>query len=185
VNPPPLRFQTARLTLRRPTIDDAQAIFDEYAADPEVTKYLVFTTHREVETVRVFLREVTAAAKEGTRFPWAITLTGYDRPIGMAEMRVEGARAEIGYVLAKKHWGQGYMPEALRVLVDWAMAQAEIHRVWAFCDVDNRGSTRVLEKIGMQREGILRKWSVSPNINDVPRDCYCYSVVKGLPHEQR
>jgi RimJ/RimL family protein N-acetyltransferase len=178
VNPPPHLFHTARLTLRRPTLDDAQAIFDEYAADPEVTKYLVFKPHREVETVRVFLREVMAAAVEGTRFPWAITLTGADKLIGMLEIRVKGARAEIGYVLAKRHWGRGYMPEALRVVVDWAMAQPEIHRVWAFCDVDNRGSTRVLEKIGMQREGILRKWFVFPNISDIPRDCCCYSVVK-------
>jgi RimJ/RimL family protein N-acetyltransferase len=178
MNPPPERFQTARLTLRRPTLDDAQAIFEEYAADPDVTKHLAFTPHREVETVRVFLRELMAAVEEGTRFPWAITLTGDDRLIGMVEMRVNGTRADVGYVLAKRHWGRGYIPEALRVVVDWAMGQAEIYRVWAFCDVENRASVRVLEKVGMQREGILRQWSVSPNVSDVPRDCYCYSVVK-------
>jgi RimJ/RimL family protein N-acetyltransferase len=178
MNPPPERFQTARLTLRRPTLDDAQAIFEEYAADPDVTKYLVFKPHVEVETVRVFLRELMAAVEEGARFPWAITLTGADRPIGMLEIRVDGTGGNIGYVLAKRHWGRGYMPEALRVVVDWAMAQPEIYRVWAFCDVDNVTSARVMDKIGMQREGILRRWSVSPNVSDEPRDCFCYSVVK-------
>ncbi len=178
MNPPPDRFQTARLTLRRPTLDDAQAIFEEYAADPDVTKYLVFKPHHEVETVRVFLRELMAAVEEGTRIPWAITLTGADRLIGMLEIRIDGVGANLGYVLAKQYWGRGYMPEALRAVVDWAMAQPEIYRVWAFCDVDNQGSAHVMEKIGMQREGILRRWSVSPNVSDEPRDCFCYSVVK-------
>jgi [ribosomal protein S5]-alanine N-acetyltransferase len=178
MNPPPERFQTARLTLRRPTLDDAQAIFEEYAADPDATKHLTFKPHREVETVLVFLRELMAALDEGARFPWAITLTGDDRLIGMVEMRVNGSRADIGYVLGKRHWGRGYVPEALRAVVDWAMAQPEIYRVWAFCDVENLGSARVMEKIGMQREGILRRWSVSPNVSDEPRDCFCYSVVK-------
>jgi ribosomal-protein-alanine N-acetyltransferase len=178
MNPPPERFRTSRLTLRRPTLDDAQAIFEEYAADPDVTKYLVFKPHTEVETVRVFLRELMAAVEEGARFPWAVTLTGTDRLIGMLEIRIDGMGANIGYVLAKQYWGRGYMPEALRAVVEWAMGQPEIYRVWAFCDVDNQGSARVMEKIGMQREGILRRWSVSPNVSDEPRDCYCYSVVK-------
>jgi RimJ/RimL family protein N-acetyltransferase len=70
------------------------------------------------------------------------------------------------------------MPEALRPIVDWALQQKEIYRIWAFCDVDNRASARVLEKIGMQREGVLRRWFVHPNMGDVPRDCFCYARIK-------
>ena len=58
------------------------------------------------------------------------------------------------------------------------MDQEPIHRVWAVCDVENRGSARVLEKVGMQREAILRKWLVHPNISPIPRDCYCYAIVR-------
>jgi hypothetical protein len=53
-----------------------------------------------------------------------------------------------------------------------------IFRVWALCDVDNLASARVMEKVGMQREGILRRWILHPNLSDEPRDVYCYSVVK-------
>ena len=50
--------------------------------------------------------------------------------------------------------------------------------MWAVCDIDNLASARVMEKAGMQREGILKRWSVHPNISAEPRDSYCYAVVK-------
>jgi RimJ/RimL family protein N-acetyltransferase len=178
VNPPPERFETARLRLRRPTMADAPDVF-AYASDPEVTRLLAFTTHRELGTVEDFLRDLASATERGERFAWGITEAGSDRLIGMAEIRIQPVKAEIGYVLSKHHWGRGYMAEALRPVVDWALGQESIHRVWAFCDAENRGSARVLEKLGMECEGTLRKWFVHPNLSDVPRDCLCYSIVKG------
>jgi len=59
-----------------------------------------------------------------------------------------------------------------------ALGQEEIHRVSALCDIENAASARVLERIGMQCEGILRKSIMHPNVSDTPRDCFCYSVVK-------
>jgi RimJ/RimL family protein N-acetyltransferase len=70
------------------------------------------------------------------------------------------------------------MPEAIRPLVEWALRQSHIHRVWAFCDVENRASARVFEKLGMHKEGTLRRWIVHPNVGEIPRDCYVYSCVK-------
>jgi RimJ/RimL family protein N-acetyltransferase len=61
---------------------------------------------------------------------------------------------------------------------DWVLAQPEIHRVWAVCDVDNLASARVMEKSGMEREGRLRRWAVHPNLSGGPRDFWCYSRVK-------
>jgi RimJ/RimL family protein N-acetyltransferase len=70
------------------------------------------------------------------------------------------------------------MAEAVRPVVAWLLSQPEIYRVWAFCDLENTGSARVLEKVGMQREGVLRRWAVHPNVGDTPRDCVCFSIVK-------
>jgi RimJ/RimL family protein N-acetyltransferase len=84
----------------------------------------------------------------------------------------------LGYVLGRKFWGQGYMTEAVRAVVDYALAEPEVFRVWAVCDVENAASARVLEKAGMRREGILRRWSMHPNISDEPRDSLCYARVK-------
>ena len=70
------------------------------------------------------------------------------------------------------------MTEALQPLVNWVINQPEIYRVWAVCDCENLASARVLEKIGMTREGVLRRWLIHPNLSDVPRDCLCYAKVK-------
>ena len=68
--------------------------------------------------------------------------------------------------------------EALRPIVEWSLAQPGIFRVWALCDVDNAASARVLEKVGMRREGLLRRNTMHPNVSDEPRDSYCYAIVK-------
>ena len=96
----------------------------------------------------------------------------------MIDLRPQGERTEIGYVLARPYWGQGYMTEAARAVVEWTLSQPEIYRVWAVCDVDNAASAKVLEKVGMQREGVLRRWITHPNVEAVPRDCYCYAIIK-------
>jgi RimJ/RimL family protein N-acetyltransferase len=70
------------------------------------------------------------------------------------------------------------MTEAATSIVDWAIAQPQIFRVWAFCDVENAASARVLEKLGMKYEGILRRWLAHTNISADPRDCLCYAKVK-------
>jgi RimJ/RimL family protein N-acetyltransferase len=70
------------------------------------------------------------------------------------------------------------MTEAARVVVEWALSCPDVYRVWATCDVDNVASARLLEAVGMQREGVLRRWLVHPNVGDAPRDALCYALVK-------
>jgi len=70
------------------------------------------------------------------------------------------------------------MPEAVQALVNWALGQEEIFRVWAVCDLENPASARVMEKVRMRCEGILRKYIIHPNIGDEPRDSYMYAIVK-------
>ena len=174
----PTQIETPRLILRLPTVADAEAIFDEYAQDPSVTKYLSWRPHEEVRTVRAFVSELLEAMTHRRRQAWVITARDSHRPIGMIDFHMDSARVMVGYVLARSYWGRGFMPEALRPTVDWALSEEPVHRAWAFCDVENRGSVRVLEKVGMIREGILRRWFVHPNISQFPRDCYSYSRVK-------
>jgi RimJ/RimL family protein N-acetyltransferase len=150
----------------------------EYAQDAEVTRFLSWRPHQRVETLVAYLRDALSAQDKGGFWVWAITLKGSDRPIGMIHAELPDHRFNFGYVLAKRYWGKGYMAEAVRPLVEWALRQEAIHRVWSFCDVENRASARVLEKLGMQKEGILRRFFVHPNASDTPRDCYVYSRVR-------
>jgi len=96
-------------------------------------------------------------------------------PIGAIDLRPEAWRISFGYVLARKHWGQGLMAEAPGCLVSSSLAHPGIFRAFAFCDVENLGSARVMEKAGMTREGILRRWHVCPSIGPEPRDCFIFA----------
>ena len=175
---PPERIETERLVLRKPCVDDAPAIFAGWAQDPEVTTHLTWRPHSNIETTIAMLERVAAAWEHGLRFPFVITEKNTHQLAGMIEIRMEGHKAELGYVLAKEFWGKGYMNEAVRALIDWAFQQPSIYRVYATTSVENFGSQRVMEKAGMQREGLLRKYVVHPNISDEPRDSYIYAIVK-------
>ncbi len=178
VLPVPERIQTERLVLREPTLEDAPAIFERYAQDPEVVRYLSWRAHRSIEDTYAFLRHCHALRQSGEGFPWVLTLINEDSLIGMLGLHPTRHRAEVRYVLARAYWNRGYMTEALRSVVAWALTRPEIFRVWALCDIDNRGSARVLEKAGFEREGILHRWMVHPNVSHEPRDSFCYAIVK-------
>jgi len=175
---PPEVLYTERLILRPPRISDAAPIFHAYAQDTEVTRYVIWEPHRNVQETERFVVDCVRAWEGDVKFPWVITWREADEPVGMVEMRINGFKADVGYVVARPFWGRGVVTEALRPVVEWALGQESIYRVWALCDVENVGSARVLEKVGMQREGLLRRYSLHPNIDAEPRDCYCYAVVK-------
>jgi RimJ/RimL family protein N-acetyltransferase len=169
--PPPDNFATHRLLCRRPRLEDAAAIFAAYATDPEVTRYLTWKPHAGVASLAAFLGIQIGAWEQRTSFRYELCLKGTDSPIGAIVLCPEGPMVKFGYVLAKPLWGRGLMAEALKFLVDWSLAQPEIFRAYAFCDVENQSSARVMEKAGMTREGILRRWHVCPTIGPEPRDC--------------
>ncbi|HEY0079568.1 MAG TPA: GNAT family N-acetyltransferase [Pyrinomonadaceae bacterium] len=175
---PPEHIETKRLALRMPSLSDAEAIFNSYAQDTEVTSYLTWRPHKNIQETEGFLSDCVAAWGGSARFPYVITLKESSEVIGMLEIRINDFKADVGYVVSRRHWGKGIATEALRGLVEWALSQESIYRVWALCDADNRASARVLEKVGMQCEGLLRRQIFHPNISDEPRDCYCYAAVK-------
>ncbi|MFZ5477103.1 MAG: GNAT family N-acetyltransferase [Myxococcota bacterium] len=166
------------MRLRLPRLDDAPVLFERYCRDPEVCRYMTWRPHLSDVETRAFLATVEEAWRTGVgERAWAITERGDDRPIGMI-----GARAHhgyvLGYVLARAWWGRGIVTEAARAVVAEAFRQGA-WRVWAFCDVENVASARVMEKAGMQLEGVLRRYVVHPNLGPQPRDCAVWAVVRG------
>jgi [ribosomal protein S5]-alanine N-acetyltransferase len=175
---PPETLETARLRLRKPVLEDADEIFRQYAQDVEVTKYVSWRAHRSVNETREFIRLCLEelAAKKSVHL--VIVRKEDHQLLGMIGLRGGDHKWELGYVLARAYWRKGYMTEAVKALVTWALQRPEIYRVWAVCDIDNKASARVMEKAGMQREGILRRWSIHPNVSDEPRDSHCYAIIK-------
>ena len=87
-------------------------------------------------------------------------------------------RAEIGFALGSRFWGVGYMPEALQRVCEAAFEDTRIARVQALCDEENQRSCRVMEKVGMELEGRLRRYGYHPNRSDTPRDCLMYALIR-------
>ena len=177
MNAPEL-IQTERLLLRRPRMEDAPVIFESYAQDPEVTRYLVWKPHKSVQETEDFLSACEQLWRTGKDYAYAITLKEDGKLIGMFGLHPMQMKVEVGYALARLHWGKGYMTEALRAAIDWAFTQPNVFRAQAICDVENIASARVMEKVGMTREGLLRRYVLHPNLSDEPRDTYIYAVVK-------
>jgi len=174
----PKQIETERLILRKPRMDDAPVVFAGWVQDPEVTRFLTWRPHDNIVQTESILTRAIAAWDGDARFPYMITLKENGAVIGMIDPRIAGHKVELGYVLGKAHQGQGYMTESVRAIIDWAFGHSTIYRVYATTGVDNIASQRVMEKAGMQREGLLRKYIVHPNISDEPRDSYIYAIVR-------
>ncbi|MGZ8434127.1 MAG: GNAT family N-acetyltransferase [Candidatus Binatia bacterium] len=175
---PPVVFETEHLVLRRPRMSDADDIFNNYARDPEVTRYVTWSPYTDSTAVPPFLQSRLSRWDSGEEYSWILTVPADDRAIGMIGCRAREHAADIGYVLGRAYWGRGYVTEAATAIVEWASRLETIYRVWAACEVENKASARVLEKVGMQREGILRRYIVHPNVSAEPRDCFVYAKVR-------
>jgi RimJ/RimL family protein N-acetyltransferase len=173
----PETFELQLVRLRRPRLSDAAAIF-EYGNDPEVAHFADWPRRAAIEPLIESLLARAARWESGEEFYWVITVPPHDLAIGGISCRVVGHAAEIGFLVARPHWGRGIATAVAQAVIEWALSLPAVVRVWATCDAENQASVRVLEKAGMVREGKLRRWAVRPNISAEPRDAFIYSVVR-------
>jgi RimJ/RimL family protein N-acetyltransferase len=174
----PEHIETPRLVLTRPSTGDAPAIFERYASDPDVTRFVGWPRHRSVDDTRGFVQFTEAEWQRAAAGVYLISSRANGTLLGSTGLGFETpSRASTGYVLAKDAWGQGYATEALLAMVDLAR-QLGVVRLYAICHPDHRASIRVLEKGGFAREGIWRRHSEFPNLAaGVPADVACYAVI--------
>lgn len=176
---PPETFLTPQLFARKPRASDAPAAFAAYASDLVVTRYLAWTAYSEVAPLQEFLQaRADEWEKESPSYAYLLCLRETDSPIGTIAIHFNGSNALFAYALGRAHWGRGLMTEALSYLVNWSLDQPHIFRAWAFCDAENLASARVMEKAGLTREGILRRWWPASGFGPEPRDCIVCSKVK-------
>ena len=155
------RMATPRLVLRPFSPTDVDDVF-EYAKDPEWAKYLPEVpqpySRRDAEE---FIADRMLASPD-KQVSWAIVLDGTG--IGGIILAVDAQHetGEIDYALAKTHWGQGFMPEAAGAVVDWGFRRRGLHKISSHPDIRNRRYWRVLEKMGMVREGVSRSHRKDP-----------------------
>lgn len=170
-------LETDRLILRKMAPGDAEAVF-AYASDPEVTRYVIWETHRSVEDSRAFLELVTSKYESGGEPEWGIVYKGDHRFVGtcgIVSWEPYHARAELGYALSRDYWGWGLMAEAVRAMISFGFEKMNLNRVEARCIAENVASARVMEKAGMLYEGTLRQREL---IKGAYRDMRLYAVLR-------
>ncbi len=153
------KLETSRLILRPFVKEDAEAMFRNWASDPEVTKYLTWPCYKGVDTAHAILADWTEKYQDKAWYQWAIELKEIGEPIGsisVVEYKEHVQSAEIGYCIGKPWWGNGIMTEALKAVMDFLFREVGILRIEAGHDVANPASGAVMAKCGMIREGILR-----------------------------
>jgi RimJ/RimL family protein N-acetyltransferase len=174
----PTEITTDRLFLRPPTTADAERIFVRYAQDPDVSRYMSWVPHRSIDDTRDYLRRVANDVEAGASAGYLIFSRDAGELLGSVGGRLNPPLIQWGYCLARDAWGRGFATEAARAFVKVAVRQPSIWRLQAFCDLENTRSARVLEKSGLKLEGVLRRYMVMPNLGDVPRDMFCYALVR-------
>lgn len=153
---PPI--QTPRLLLRKVTMADAKDIY-EYSRDEEVARHVLWEAQRSIRDAREYVRYLQRLYRSDQPASWGIIHRESGRligTIGFMNYNSDHSSAEIGYSLSREYWNQGLMTEAVRAVLRHAFEKMQLHRVEAQFELDNPASGRVMEKAGMQREGVLR-----------------------------
>ncbi|SFB07395.1 MULTISPECIES: GNAT family N-acetyltransferase [unclassified Bacillus (in: firmicutes)] len=170
-------LETERLILRKLTMDDLEDMF-AYASKDEVTKYVTWETHQTLEDTKRFLEFALNQYEQQKVAPWGMEEKETGKIIGTIDFvwwHPQHHSAEIGYVLNPSYWGKGITTEAARAIIDFGFKNMDLVRIQARCFVENIGSERVMEKTGMEYEGILRK---AMFVKGVHHDLKMYSIIK-------
>ena len=160
---------TPRIFLRQISDADVDAFYTVYS-NPEVMRYWSTPPLPNRDAASKQIAEIHEGFKRRELLKWAIALRDNDMLIGTATLfhpDFSNRRSEIGYALGRAQWGNGYMQETLKAVIDFAFEKLELHRIEADVDPRNTASIRTLERLGFQREGYLReRWQVNGEIQD-------------------
>ncbi len=157
-------IETSRMILRPFVPEDAAAMYDNWASDPDVTKYLSWPTHESVEISRMVTADWVSHYGEENYYQWAIVPKNLGQPIGsIAAVNINDrvGKVEIGYCIGKRWWHQGIMTEALDAVIRFFLDEVGVNRVEACHDPRNSHSGAVMEKCGMQCEGTQRQAGIN------------------------
>ncbi len=171
-------LETQRLILRRFVIDDAAAMYNNWASDEEVTKFLTWPAHSSVEASRYILEQWLPMYSDEKYYQWAIVPKELGEPIGSisaVEVDDTAERVHIGYCIGRKWWHMGITSEALSAVIDFFFDEVGVGRVDSRHDPRNPNSGRVMKKCGMKYEGTLRQ--ADRNNQGICDACY-YGMIR-------
>ena len=170
-------IETERLLLRKIKETDAEPMFRNRASDPEVTKYMTWNSHENIEVTKTIINYWLEEEKDPKTIRFIITLKNSDEPIGSIDVvRYIDDSPEIGYCLSRKYWNKGLMTEACKAFSKY-LFDIGFKKVLIKAMVENIGSNRVIEKCGFKfthQEHLEHQSSFKPN----PGTLNCYELIK-------
>ena len=172
-------IKTKRLILRKFKLTDVEDMFNNWASDSEVTKYLSWLPHDNIKETKKTIKTWIKEYENPKNYNWAIVPENFGKVIGsitVVGISNEKLRCEIGYCISKSYWNQGVTTEALKAIIDYLLKEVGFTRVQAKHDIDNPASGKVMLKAGMKYEGRLRKYNKNNKGELV--DCDMYSILK-------
>lgn len=147
-----MNTQQDMISIRRLTLDDVESTFT-YSSDFENTHYMLMVPHKTIDETRAFLEKcIDAYEKENPEYlSFAVDLDGVH--IGEVFAYLSEKEADIGWLIDKRYWGNGYASQAAKLLVDYLETELKRTDIVAYCDARNIPSQRVMQKIGMKFVG--------------------------------
>lgn len=170
---------TERLLLRPFQMEDANAMFNNWANDEDVVRYMTWLPHKNVDLTQSIIEVWVNKYNQDNYYQWAICFKDKPKsPIGsfsIISIDEQIKAFEVGYCIGKKWWGQGIITEAFNEVIQLSFNQIGANRIFAYHHIDNPSSGRVMEKCGLQKEGHLRE--VALNNQGELIDLILYSVL--------
>lgn len=172
-------LETDRLIIRAFRIEDAGAMFRNWAGDPEVTRFLTWPAHPSEEETRQVLSSWVEKNDQPDNYQWAIVWKETMEPIGSISVvtwRDEVGEAQVGYCIGKAWWHRGIVTECFSEVIRFLFCEVGVNRIWARHDVNNPHSGMIMKNCGLRHEGILRQ---ADRNNQGICDMSVYAILRG------
>ncbi|MDY2986611.1 MAG: GNAT family N-acetyltransferase [Peptoniphilus sp.] len=159
-----VKLETERLILKKFSLDDSEQVFKNWANEDEVTEFLRWKSHNNIEVTKNILSEWIKSYKNLDFYQWSIVLKETEESIGtisVVGMDEMTNKVHIGYCLGSKWWNLGIMSEAFSKVISFLFEKVGVKRIESQYDPENVGSGKVMKKCGLVYEGTLRNadWS--------------------------
>jgi len=159
-----IALETKRLILRKITIDDAEDMYNNWASDDVVTKYLLWLTHKNVETSKEIAKLWIENYQSPSFYLWVMELKENHQVIGsisILDINEELKSGEFGYCMSQKYWNQGLMSEGVRSILNYLFTKVKFDTIYARHQKENIASGKVMIKNKMRylctKEELIKK----------------------------
>ncbi len=153
-------LKTSRLILRQYRISDAVSMYNNYATDERVTKFLTWTPYQCIDDLKTWLTGTIKSYENNNVYHWAMEynkeVIGAVSVLAFDYHNEKNHCCELGYSLGYDYWNKGFTSEAVNAVIRFLFDEVGIHRISAKHDIENPASGEVMKKCGMLYEGCLK-----------------------------